>query len=84
VLADINLNLPIPLLSLEGEMEPTIVVDWNLHFGFGIDLDKGFYFVSRFDKEADDPDGTPGKGELDPELSFDLELNLAAPTSTRR
>ena len=64
-LANIDLDLGIPLLSLKGQMEPTLTVDWNLHFGFGVDLDKGFYFVSKFDEEAGEPgELLDSRGEL--------------------
>ncbi|MHC1764379.1 MAG: beta strand repeat-containing protein [Verrucomicrobiia bacterium] len=74
-LAKLNLNVPIPLLGISGQMDPTITVAWNLHFGFGIDLDKGFYFVSRYDK--------PNEGDTDdPELSFDVSLDLNSDDGT--
>jgi Ca2+-binding RTX toxin-like protein len=70
-LANLNLNVPIPILSLKGQMSPTVEVAWNLHFGFGIDLDKGFYFVSKYD----DPDVS---GTDNPEMTFDLTLDLGS------
>ncbi|HSB85601.1 MAG TPA: hypothetical protein VLD86_04800, partial [Ilumatobacteraceae bacterium] len=77
-LADADLDLGIPLLSLEGHIAPRLTMTWHLHFGFGVDLDKGFYFVSDFDKEASAPDGTPGKGVSDPEMTFNLSLDLGS------
>src|SRR5262249_41515210 len=74
-LANVDLNLGIPLLALKGKMEPRLKVDWNLHFGFGVDLDKGFYFVSKFD----DPH-VPGTDN--PELNFSVALDLNSDDGT--
>lgn len=68
-LANVNLDVGIPLLSLGGEMEPTVTVEWGLHLGFGVDLDKGFYFVSKHD----DPEVA---GDDNPELTFSVNLDL--------
>jgi hypothetical protein len=57
-------------------MDPTITVGWGLHFGFGIDLDKGFYFVSKWD----DPDET---GDDNPERRSISSSTSAASTTCR-
>ncbi|MGP0628314.1 LEPR-XLL domain-containing protein [Nitrospina sp. 32_T5] len=59
---DIAFDFGIPGLGLEADFTPTITLDWNLDFGFGLDETKGFYFVSS------DPD----------ELTLSIDLDLGS------
>jgi len=74
----ISRDLGIPALGLSFNILPNLMLEWNLHFGFGVDATKGFYFVSHYDKEANDPDGTAGKGEKDPELQVSVNMDLGS------
>lgn len=59
---DIAFDFGIPGLGLEADFTPTITLDWNLDFGFGLDETKGFYFVTS------DPD----------ELTLSIDLDLGS------
>ena len=67
----IVLDLGIPALGLDAELQPNLILEWNLHFGFGIDLDNGFYFVSHYD------DPSNGAGQ-DPELQISINMDLGS------
>jgi hypothetical protein len=77
---DLSGEIAVVLPLLYG-LESTVSIVWGLHFGFGIDLHKGFYFVSKYD----DPDVA---GDDNPEMTFDLALDLdsddGSPRSSRR
>ena len=52
-LPEIEFDLGIPVLGIEGRFQPRFTFDWNLHFGFGVDDDLGFYFVTDFGNPGD-------------------------------
>ncbi|HET6572537.1 MAG TPA: hypothetical protein VFG68_02965, partial [Fimbriiglobus sp.] len=60
-------NLGIPAIGISGMLEPEITVDFDLHFGFGVDKDLGFYFVT---------DHTDGSGNPIPELSAIVNIDF--------
>ena len=64
----LDLDLGIPALGLDITANPVITLVWSLHVGFGVDIERGFYFVSNYDADGD---GTP-----DPELSVSLNMDL--------
>jgi hypothetical protein len=43
---NIKFDLGIPALNISADLHPEISLNWGLHFGFGIDDLKGFYFVA--------------------------------------
>jgi hypothetical protein len=60
---EIKFDIGIPALGLEAAFTPRITIDFELAFGFGVSLDKGFYFVT------DDP--------LQPGDQPEMALNVA-------
>ncbi len=44
--APISIDLGIPALGLDARFVPQITISFGLNFGFGVDLNSGFYFVS--------------------------------------
>ena len=42
----IHFDVGIPALGIEGDLQPRFSADFDMHFGFGISVDKGFYFVT--------------------------------------
>jgi Ca2+-binding RTX toxin-like protein len=64
----ILIALGIPALGLRGMIDPKITMSFNLHFGFGIDLKKGFYFVANHST---------------PELTVNLSLTLTDDINNR-
>ncbi|HSC96389.1 MAG TPA: LEPR-XLL domain-containing protein, partial [Burkholderiales bacterium] len=81
---DIDFDLGVPAIGIEVDLQPEVSIDFNLHFGFGIDQNEGFYFVTDFDREANDPDGTAGKGLLDDELSLDIVVDFGSTQLDRK
>jgi hypothetical protein len=70
---DIKFDLGIPGLGIEADLTPIVTIDFNLHLGFGIHVNDGFYFVTDY--------GSPDDSDLtNDELS--LELTVAFPTGT--
>jgi Ca2+-binding RTX toxin-like protein len=63
---EIAFDLGVPAFGLSAHLRPRVNIDFNLHFGFGVDEDIGFYFVA--DHEVDD---TPT-----PELSADVTVDF--------
>ena len=60
----------IPLLGISADFQPTITVEFNLNFGFGVDEDLGFYF------------DTSSPQELLLEITIDFGTTDGIPTST--
>jgi len=81
---EIEFDLGVSALGIEVDLQPRISIDFNLHVGFGVDQNEGFYFVTDYDREAGDPDGTPGKGELDDELSLDIVVDFGSTQLDRK
>ena len=69
----LELSLPIPAFRFEAMAAPELELLFNMHFGFGIHADKGFYFVTDYD-DGDDGDGHTN-GE-DPEIDFTATIDL--------
>jgi len=66
---EIGFDLGIPALGLEAGFEPRVTIDYNLHFGFGIDEDLGFYFATDFDD--------PATTDLtDPEMALGITIDF--------
>ena len=66
----IDIDLGIPALGIEAQLQPEITIDFNLHIGFGVDTSKGFYFVT-------DTDGPDVEGEGDPELTVAVSIDFS-------
>ena len=49
--APIQFDLGIPVLGIDGELQPNITINFSLHFGFGIHQDHGLYFVTNHTPE---------------------------------
>ncbi len=64
---DISFDLGVPLLGLEADIQPRVTLDWGLEFGFGLDVEDGFYFVT-----GDDDLGTIADDELSLSLVVDF------------
>src|SRR5262249_3477542 len=75
-LAALNFDLGIPGFGLSGSITPTLDFAWHLHVGFGVNLDQGFYFLTKYD----DPNVA---GDDNPELSVALNLNLGSTAGSR-
>src|SRR5207248_617435 len=45
--APIDLDLGIPALGIQARFIPQLNIAFQLHFGFGVSLDDGFYFVTQ-------------------------------------
>ena len=43
---EIAFDVGIPVLGLEAKFKPQITISFDLKLGFGVHLDKGFYFVT--------------------------------------
>lgn len=65
----IDLDLGIPALGIAARLQPEITIDFNLHFGFGVDTSKGFYFVT-------DTNGSEVGGG-DPELTVAVSIDFS-------
>ena len=66
-LDEINFDLGLDVLGISASFTPRVTIDFQLHFGFGVHADKGFYFV------ADDLT-TPNRG---PELKLNLAITFS-------
>src|SRR5262249_32298276 len=75
-LAALNFDLGIPGFGLTGSITPTLDFAWHLHVGFGVNLDQGFYFLTKYD----DPNAA---GADTPALSVALDHNLGSPRGAR-
>ena len=64
-------DLGIPAIGISGMLNPEITVEFDLHFGFGVDQDQGFYFVT---------DHTVGGVEV-PELSAVVNIDFSDGTA---
>ena len=64
----IDLDLGIPALGLQARFTPQITLNFGLNFGFGVDTDTGFYFVTD--------GGTPGTSAS--AIADDKELTVGA------
>ena len=65
-LADpIDIDLKIPAFGLAANLRPRVSIDFNLHIGFGVDDDLGFYFVADYD---------------DPELTTSVQVDFGTTT----
>jgi Ca2+-binding RTX toxin-like protein len=60
--APIKFDLGIPVLGIEGELQPNVTINFALHFGFGVHEDHGLYFVT----------------DADPELSLGISVGFSA------
>ena len=69
-LPTINLDLGIPALGLNASFTPQVTLSANLNFGFGVDENTGFYFVTD--------GGTPGITADDHELSLGAVITLSS------
>ena len=49
---DISFDLGVPVLGLEADLQPRVTLDWGIDFGFGLDSEDGFYFVTGNDDLA--------------------------------
>ncbi|MEX2645398.1 MAG: choice-of-anchor D domain-containing protein [Gaiellaceae bacterium] len=49
--APIKFDLGIPVLGIEGELQPNVTINFQLHFGFGVNVNDGLYFVTDADPE---------------------------------
>ena len=78
-LANFNLSLPIPAFQFEAMADPMLELGFNVHFGFGIDVDQGFYITTDYDNVIDstakDEEITAyAEINLGPSASFDAQL----------
>ncbi len=69
-LPTINLDLGIPALGLQASFTPQVTLTANLNFGFGVDENNGFYFVTD--------GGTPTNTSDDHELSLGALVTLSS------
>ncbi|MGH6690978.1 MAG: hypothetical protein ACREF4_09905, partial [Gammaproteobacteria bacterium] len=67
---EIEFDLGVPALGIEVDLQPRISIDFNLHIGFGVDQNQGFYFVTDFDRDGDQV--------LDDELSLDIVIDFGS------
>ena len=66
----VDLDLGIPALGIHAQLQPEVSISFDLHLGFGIDDQKGFYFVS--DKSS---------GGTNPQLSLTVYADLGSQTT---
>ena len=65
---EIDFDLGIPALGIEAEFTPTVTLSWNLHIGFGVDQNLGFYFVAD---------------HATPEMSVVVDVNFGSTATSR-
>ncbi len=53
---EIAFDLGIPILGLDAKFTPQVTISFSLAFGFGVDLSKGFYFVTDNPFRANAPE----------------------------
>ena len=63
----IDLDIGIPALGIQARFTPQLNISFALHFGFGVSLSDGFYFVTH-------PPGDPTA----PELSLSVAVNFSS------
>ena len=66
----IDLDLGIPALGIAARFTPQITLSFGLNFGFGVDVNNGFYFVTD--------GGTPGNTADDNELHVGALVTLSS------
>ncbi|WP_431024660.1 hypothetical protein [Halomonas sp. H5] len=78
----LNFDLGFPALGLELDVDPEVILEWNLGLGFGLDSNEGAYFdVSRVDYEIDGNDVTEVEDSALAEFGARAELAFG-PTDT--
>jgi hypothetical protein len=66
---DLSFDIGLPFLGLEADLQPRITLEWGLEFGFGLDNEDGFYFVT----------GTDNVNSIeDDELSLELTVDFGS------